>query len=62
MKNFRKTQNCSNCLHCKSDDEVKIVKVGEQLYQEWYTYYCKKHLGEGLESPAIYVCDDWEAK
>ena len=62
MKNFRRTQNCSNCLHCTSYDEVEVIKVGEQLYQEWYTYYCKRPQGEDIKAPAIYVCDDWEEK
>jgi len=41
---------------------VEVIKVGEQLYQEWYTYYCKRPQGEDIKAPAIYVCDDWEEK
>jgi len=62
MKNFRKTQNCSNCLYCEQYDNIETKQVSERLYQEWYAYFCRKPQGEDIEVPALYVCDDWEAK
>jgi len=63
MKNYRKTKNCNTCLYCQRYNEIETRRVGERLYQEYYTYFCSKGVpADDIEGPAIMVCDDWEAK